>query len=208
MRNDQAHRLERCTTVPLPLQAIQDDEVHIPSAIVLDAVAADLFATSGTTPGAAQTLIDRDLKPQSQPLPDTTLTLHFRNSAERTGVTNNVAALLPGSDPRLATETILITAHHDHDGTAPCADPAHPPVSTPPDPHPCPQIWHGADDNGSGTVGVVELARAFAANRARPKRSILSSSSPARSAVCLALTGWPPTHCVRSRPRARRSTSI
>ena len=34
-------------------------------------------------------------------------------------------------------------------------------------------IWHGADDNGSGTVGVVELAHAFAANPARPKRSIL-----------------------------------
>jgi hypothetical protein len=159
--------------VPLPLQAIQEDEVHIPSAIVLDAVAAQLFATAGITPGAAQTLIDRDLKPQSRPLPDTTLTLRFRNSAERTGVTHNVAGLLPGSDPRLAPETILITAHHDHDGMAPCADPAHPPISTPPDPHPCPQIWHGADDNGSGTVGVVELARAFAANRAKPRRSIL-----------------------------------
>jgi Zn-dependent M28 family amino/carboxypeptidase len=35
------------------------------------------------------------------------------------------------------------------------------------------QVWHGADDNGSGTVGVVELAKAFAANGARPKRSIL-----------------------------------
>src|SRR5262249_13772753 len=34
-------------------------------------------------------------------------------------------------------------------------------------------IWHGADDNGSGTVGVVELARAFSANPAKPKRSIL-----------------------------------
>ena len=45
--------------------------------------------------------------------------------------------------------------------------------STPPDPHPCPQIWHGADDNGSGTVGVVELARAFAANPVKPRRSIL-----------------------------------
>jgi peptidase M28-like protein/PA domain-containing protein len=159
--------------IPLPLQAIQDDEVHIPSAIVLDAVAAELFAAAGTTLSAAQTGIDRDLKPQSRPLPDTTLTLHFRNSSERTGVTNNVAGLLPGSDPRLAPETILITAHHDHDGMAPCADPAHPPVSTPPDPRPCPQIWHGADDNGSGTVGVVELARAFAANPSKPKRSIL-----------------------------------
>jgi Zn-dependent M28 family amino/carboxypeptidase len=131
------------------------------------------MATAGITPSAAQTVIDRDLKPQSRALPDTTISLHFRNRAERTGVSNNVAGLLPGSDPRLAAETILITAHHDHDGMASCADPAHPPVSTPPDPHPCPQIWHGADDNGSGTVGVVELARAFAANPVKPKRSIL-----------------------------------
>ncbi|RRA49891.1 peptidase M28 [Acidipila sp. EB88] len=159
--------------VPLPLQAIADDEVHIPAALVLDAVAAELFATSGTTPGATQTAIDSALKPQSRALPDTVLTLHLRNTSEREGTTSNVAALLPGSDPKLAPETILITAHHDHDGAAPCADPAHPPVSTPPDPHPCPQIWHGADDNGSGTVGVVALARAFAANPARSKRSIL-----------------------------------
>jgi hypothetical protein len=159
--------------IPLPLQAIEQDEVHIPSVMVLDAVAAELFATAGITPSAAQTAIDRDLKPQSRPLPDTRLTLHFRNTSERIGVSNNVAGLLPGTDPRLAAETILITAHHDHDGMAPCADPRHPPVSVPPDPHPCPQIWHGADDNGSGTVGVVELARAFAANPAKPKRSIL-----------------------------------
>jgi hypothetical protein len=159
--------------IPLPLQAIEQDELRIPSAIVLDAVAAELFATAGTTPSAAQTAIDRDLKPQSRLLPDTRLTFHLRNISEHVGVSNNVAGLLPGSDPRLAGETILITAHHDHDGMAPCADPQHPPVSVPPDPHPCPQIWHGADDNGSGTVGVVELARAFAANLAKPKRSIL-----------------------------------
>lgn len=159
--------------VPLPLQAIQDDEVHIPAVSVLDPVAAALYSTTGGTLAAAQTAIDRDLKPQSRALPDTTLTLHLRNTSARTGITQNVAALLPGSDPTLAPETILITAHHDHDGSALCADPAHPPVSNPPDPHPCPQIWHGADDNGSGTVGVVALARAFAANPIKPKRSIL-----------------------------------
>jgi Peptidase family M28/PA domain len=160
-------------SIPLPLQAIQEDEVHIPSAVVLDDVVAQLLATAGITPSAAQTAIDRELKPQSRPLPETTLALHFRNSSERIGVSNNVAALLPGSDPGLASETILITAHHDHDGMAECADPQHPPVTNPSDPHPCPQIWHGADDNGSGTVGVVELARAFAANPTRPRRSIL-----------------------------------
>src|SRR6202000_1893107 len=57
--------------------------------------------------------------------------------------------------------------------SAACADPAQPPGRTPPDPHPCPEIWHGADDNGSGTVGVVALARAFAATPVKPKRSVL-----------------------------------
>ena len=159
--------------VPIPLQAIADDEINIPLATVQDAFAVELFGSSGTTPGAAQTIIDRDLKPQSRLLPEVVVALHLRNTSERTGVTNNVVALLPGSDPKLAAETILITAHHDHDGWGECADPAHPPVTVPLDPHPCPQIWHGADDNGSGTVGVVALARAFAANPVKPKRSIL-----------------------------------
>lgn len=159
--------------IPIPLQAIADDEIHIPLGTVLDSVALDLFGGSGTTPSAAQTAIDRDLKPQSRAFPDATVSLHLRNTSEHTGVTNNVVGLLPGSDPRLAPETILFSAHHDHDGWAECPDPAHPPVSIPPDPHPCPQIWHGADDNGSGTVGVVALARAFAANAVKPKRSIL-----------------------------------
>jgi len=76
----------------------------------------------------------------------------------------------------------MITAHHDHDGTAPCieADAANPAATGVDErgvPHAlgpgCVQVWHGADDNGSGTVGVVELARAFAANGVRPKRSVL-----------------------------------
>ena len=79
--------------IPLPLQAIAEDEIHIPAALVLDAVAADLFATSGQTPSAAQAAIDSGLKPQSRALPDTTLSLHFRNIAEHTGVTRNVVGL-------------------------------------------------------------------------------------------------------------------
>ena len=159
--------------IPLPQQAIAEDEIRIPSVTIDDEVARTLFASAGITPATAQTAIDRDLRTQSRPLPDTTVAIHLRNTSERTGFTNNVVGLLPGSDPKLAAETILITAHHDHDGMAECADPAHPPVSIPPDPHPCPQVWHGADDNGSGTVGVVALARAFAANPVKPKRSIL-----------------------------------
>jgi len=161
---------------PIPLQAIADDEVNIPSALVVDAVAAELFATSGTTGSALQSAIDKDLSAHSMALPDTTLTLHFRNSIERRGFVSNVAGLLLGSDPTLTTETVIISGHHDHDGWSPC-----PPnvggvdengKATEPGTD-CKLIWHGADDNGSGTVGVVELAKAFAANPVKPKRSIL-----------------------------------
>ncbi len=136
---------------PLPSQALADDVLHTPFATLSDAIAKDLLGS----PSELQAAIDRDLKPQSRDLPGTTVTLHFRNTSETTGRTYNVVGLLEGSDPQLKAETILISAHHDHDGMSGS------------------EIWHGADDNGSGTVGVVALAHAFAANRERPKRSIL-----------------------------------
>jgi hypothetical protein len=142
-------------SVPLPSQALADDSLHTPSAVISDAIARELFANAGITPTEAQAKIDEDLKAQSRILPDTNVTIHFRNLFSRTGTTNNVAGLLEGSDPNLRKETLIISAHHDHDG----ADEK--------------GIWHGADDNGSGTVGVVELAHAFAANPQKPKRSIL-----------------------------------
>jgi hypothetical protein len=141
--------------IPLPLQAIHDDELHIPSLVISDDVAAELLATAGRSPSELQAAIDRDLTVQSRALPDTSLTIHLRNASVTTGTTYNVAGLLEGSDPKLAAETILISGHHDHDGQSGT------------------EIWHGADDNGSGTVGVVELAHAFVANPVRPKRSIL-----------------------------------
>jgi len=140
---------------PLPSQALADDALQTPVATVSDEIAAEIFATSGIKPGDLQSAIDKDLKPQSRLLPDTRITLHYRNLFSHPGTTYNVGAQLEGSDPALNGETIIISGHHDHDGKS--GD----------------EIWHGADDNGSGTVGVVNLAHAFAANQARPKRSIL-----------------------------------
>jgi hypothetical protein len=146
-------------SIPLPSQALADDELHIPAAIVSDAAAKAILALAGATPSELQSSIDLNLKPQSRSLPDTRILLHFRNSSATKGVSYNVVGLLKGSDPKLKAETILISAHHDHDGMSGA------------------EIWHGADDNGSGTVGVVALARAFAANAASggdaPRRSIL-----------------------------------
>jgi hypothetical protein len=141
--------------VPIPSQALEGDALQIPVAIVSDAVGSEMMANAGATPPELQAAIDRDLKPQSRPLPDTTVTIHYRCNDVRKGTTYNVVGLLEGSSPTLKAETIIISGHHDHDGMSGT------------------DIWHGADDNGSGTVGVVELAHGFAANPARPKRSIL-----------------------------------
>ncbi len=141
--------------IPLPMQALADNSLHTPSVTISDAVAKELLANAGSAPADLQNAIDRNLRPQSRVLGDTQVTLHLQNLSTRSGISYNAVGLLKGSDPKLAEETILISGHHDHDGTS------------------LDQIWHGADDNGSGTVGVVELAHAFAANPGRPKRSIL-----------------------------------
>jgi hypothetical protein len=77
--------------------------------------------------------------------------------------TQNVVAVLEGSDPVLKEEYVAIGAHYDHvgdnskDGCRPVGDDA---------------ICNGADDDGSGTVAVLAMAEALARGP-RPKRSIL-----------------------------------
>ena len=165
---------------PLPLQAIAEDEVSIPLISVNDEVAKTLLATSGAGTANAgsilQAKLDADLKPEGLALPDTTVTIHLQNLKSNSGRISNVVGLLKGSDPTLQAETVIISGHHDHDGQASCPD-GQPGVDQEGQPTAagadCQQVWHGADDNASGTAGVVALARAFTANGARPRRSIL-----------------------------------
>ncbi|HEY2623430.1 MAG TPA: M20/M25/M40 family metallo-hydrolase, partial [Dyella sp.] len=148
------HQAEHAAN-PIPAQALADNPLHIPSMLISADISAQLLASSGSTPAALQNAIDRDLKSHSLALPDTAISLHLHNSSRRAAVAWNAVGLIEGSDPKLAPETIIISAHHDHDGESGG------------------KIWHGADDNASGTVGVVTLARAFAANPVKPKRSML-----------------------------------
>jgi Zn-dependent M28 family amino/carboxypeptidase len=71
----------------------------------------------------------------------------------------NTIGLLRGSDPALRDEYILITAHMDHVGVGRAVDGD--------------SIYNGADDDGSGTVTVVEVARAFTSLETAPRRSII-----------------------------------
>ena len=71
----------------------------------------------------------------------------------------NVIALLRGSDPVLQDTYVLLTAHYDHIGVKTSGEGD--------------RIFNGANDNGSGTVSVMEIAASLAAMKERPKRSIL-----------------------------------
>jgi Zn-dependent M28 family amino/carboxypeptidase len=77
-------------------------------------------------------------------------------------VSNNVLAMLPGTDPNLKDEAILYTAHYDHLGIRPDM--------------PGDNIYNGARDNATGCGIVLELARVFAQSPARPRRSIIFAS--------------------------------
>ncbi len=73
----------------------------------------------------------------------------------------NVVGIVPGTDPTMAGEYLAISAHFDHVGSR-CRG------AEGPD-----KICNGADDNASGTTGLLELAEAFAHPDARPRRSVL-----------------------------------
>ena len=75
------------------------------------------------------------------------------------GTAPNVVGLLRGQDPRLAGEYTVVVAHLDHLGVGRAVDGD--------------SIRNGADDNASGTAGVLALAEAFGGTTPRPRRSIL-----------------------------------
>jgi len=132
-----------------------DDPGQIPAFSVSAAVLAELLATSGHTAAELQESIDAKLQPRSQALPDTAVEMRLANEEQRPGVSLNAVGLLEGSDPALKSETVLLTAHYDHLGVQGG------------------RLYAGANDNASGTVAVMELARLFAHASPRPKRSLL-----------------------------------
>lgn len=75
----------------------------------------------------------------------------------------NVLAVLPGSDPELKDEHVLIGAHYDHVGYG-NRNNSRGTIG---------RIHNGADDNASGTAGILEIVEAIAGLEEKPKRSIL-----------------------------------
>ena len=122
---------------------------------------AKIFPPKGTSLFVAETEIEKTKKPMSFVLENTratvTTSLVFTES-----VTSNIIGMIPGSDPSVAGEYVVIGAHYDHLGMGDENSLAASPT---------PAIHYGADDNASGTAGMLELALRFSEKPAR--RSIL-----------------------------------
>ncbi|WZO97921.1 M20/M25/M40 family metallo-hydrolase [Isosphaeraceae bacterium EP7] len=105
------------------------------------------------------TLKEAARRPDFKPVPLGARANFEVTKVDREVKSRNVIGRLQGSDPKLADEHVVYTAHWDHLGrdTTLKGD----------------QIFNGAADNASGVAGVLEIARTFSPEAARPRRSLL-----------------------------------
>ena len=120
-----------------------------------------ILAPSGRTVAELQRAIDGSLTPVVFAVDDVTVEAEVER-ATRTVESENVLAFIEGSDPALKDEVVVLSSHYDHVGMDPLAlgD----------------GIYNGADDDGSGTVTILEIAEAFEQAKRDghgPRRSIL-----------------------------------
>jgi Zn-dependent M28 family amino/carboxypeptidase len=124
---------------------------------ITESAARRLLGPGGDLDGLVAQAKRRDFKPV--PLGITT-SIALRNTMTRTS-TANVLGVLRGSDPELADELVIYSAHHDHLGIGepnPNGDPAD-------------KIYNGARDNAAGVGVVLAIGKALAAMAERPART-------------------------------------
>jgi len=113
-----------------------------------------LLEGTGQTIDDLKKKIESTMKPASMDLAGAKMTMA---TTSKTALVRcmNVIGVIEGSDPKLKDEYFVVGAHYDHLGR--WED----------------YIYNGADDNGSGSVGVLNIAKAIAASPVKPKRSIV-----------------------------------
>ena len=153
------------------------ENVGIVMAQIKNAVVDSWLQSAGKSLKDVQDQINSSTKPASFALPDA-LRLWLNIDIETTHATvNNVLAWLPGQ----TDEYVIIGAHYDHLGRGNFDSLA---------PSQIGQIHPGADDNASGTAGVLELARLLAPQRGQLKRSILFMNFAGEELGLLGSAAW------------------
>jgi hypothetical protein len=110
-----------------------------------------IAALIGKDPAVLQSPGGKDLAPLAL---DASASITIKADLKNAPPAQNVVGVLEGSDPSLRDQYVAFSAHYDHLKTSDAGE-----------------VYTGADDDGSGTVSVLEIAQAFSI--ARPRRSIL-----------------------------------
>ena len=147
---------QRLASQTRPRTILGGAQASAPVIEVHERAIADMFTTAGTSAAEARA----STTPIIRPLEGVRVMVDMKETKKEASAPNTIG-ILEGSDPTLRNEYIVYSAHMDHDGIKA------------PLPGTTDSIWNGADDDASGTVGIVELAEAFAQQGARPKRSII-----------------------------------
>ena len=144
---------------------------------VKNAIAEKWFQAAGKSLAEIQDQINSSTRPASFAFPDT-VHLSLKVNIESTRATvNNVLAYLPGQ----TDEYVIVGAHYDHLGRGNFDSLA---------PSQIGQLHPGADDNASGTAGVLELARQFASMKGKLRRGILFASFAGEELGLLGSAEW------------------
>ncbi len=114
-----------------------------------------ILSSTGKTLQEYQDEINASGKPVSLEMPDINVSLKAAVEKKKF-VSNNVIGIVEGSDPVLKNECIVYTAHFDHAGVNDTGD-----------------VFNGADDNASGSAGLIEVAGAFMKSKTPPLRSVV-----------------------------------
>jgi hypothetical protein len=104
---------------------------------------------------ARQAVIDNTLTPSGGPT-GRSMNMVVNALFDPEAQSQNVLGVIPGSDPEIGDELVIISGHYDHEGVAPTGD-----------------IYPGADDDASGTGVVMEIAKVMASGNFAPRRTLL-----------------------------------
>lgn len=130
----------------------RENDGRLPSVTLTPDVAEKLLATAGLDLKTAYENAGKKDPPQTKPLEGSARISVVLQQTRTT--TQNVVGILEGTDPQLKSEYVVFSAHYDHLKTGSNGE-----------------IFHGADDDGSGTSAVLAIARAMSLQR--PRRSVL-----------------------------------
>lgn len=154
----ESFKADRLARLPHDLNFL---DAGIPAVVLSKSAARSILEKGGITLGDAEKQFGQNAKP----LPVGNIQLEFKTDVVRVEKeTANVLGVLPGSDPRLASEYVVVGAHYDHLGLGGQESLSQNGIG---------EIHHGADDNASGTAALLEIARVLSSQAIKPQRTIV-----------------------------------